>query len=90
MSISMMVLILLILATCAMAAYRKFVTRDEDDLVHLGEGSMQHAAKQVALARTLEQLDKFTKILITVTVVYGLGLGAMLIYSALVNGPGSS
>jgi hypothetical protein len=86
----MMVLILLILATCAMAAYRKFVTRDEDDLVHLGEGSMQHAAKQVALARTLEQLDKFTKILITVTVVYGLGLGAMLIYSALVNGPGSS
>jgi NAD dependent epimerase/dehydratase family enzyme len=39
------------------------VTREEDDLVHPGEGSMQHAAKQVALARTLEQLDKFTKIL---------------------------
>jgi hypothetical protein len=85
-----MVLMLLILATCALAAYRKFVTREEDDLVHLGEGSMQHAAKQVALAKTLEQLDKFTKILITATVLYGLGLGAMMIYQALQHGPSTS
>ena len=89
MSIPLMVLVLLVLATCALAAYRKFVTREEDDLVHLGEGSMQHAAKQVALAKTLEQLDKYTKILITLTVVYGLGLGALLIYNALKNGPSS-
>ncbi len=82
-----MVLLLLVLATCALAGYRKFVTREEDDLVHLGEGSMQHAAKQQALARTLEQLDKFTKILITVTVLYGLGLGATMIYQTLQNGP---
>jgi hypothetical protein len=90
MSIPLMVLMLLILATCALAAYRKFVTREEDDLVHLGEGSMQHAAKQVALAKTLEQLDKFTKILITATVLYGLGLGAMMIYQALQHGPSTS
>jgi hypothetical protein len=87
MSIPMMVLILLVLASCAMAAYRKFVTREEDDLVHLGEGSVQHSARQVALAKTLEQLDRVTKVLISVTVVYGLGLGAMMIYSALQNGP---
>lgn len=80
-------LLLLVLATGAMAAYRKFVTREEDDLVHLGEGSMQHAAKQEALAKTLEQLDKVTKILITVTVVYGLVLGGTMIYQALQNGP---
>lgn len=85
-----MVLLLLVLATCGLAAYRKFVTREEDDLVHLGEGSMQHAAKQVALAKTLEQLDKFTKILITVTVVYGLGFGVSLIYQALQHGPSTS
>lgn len=85
-----MVLLLLVLATGALAAYRKFVTREEDDLVHLGEGSVQHAAKQVALAKTLAQLDKFTKILITVTVVYGIGFGAMLIYQALQNGPATS
>jgi hypothetical protein len=90
MSIPTMVLLLLVLATCGLAAYRKFVTREEDDLVHLGEGSMQHAAKQEALAKTLSQLDKFTKILITVTVLYGLGFGAMLIYQALQNGPNPS
>jgi hypothetical protein len=89
MSIPMMGLLLLVLATCALAAYRKFVTREEDDLVHLGEGSMQHAAKQEALAKTIGQLDKLTKILVTVTVVYGLGFGAMLIYNALENGPKS-
>ena len=80
-------LVLLVLATCAMAGYRKFVTREEDDLVHLGEGSVQHAAKQEALAKTLNQLDKITKILITVTVVYGVALGATMIYQALQNGP---
>jgi hypothetical protein len=86
----MMGLLLLVIATCALAAYRKFVTREEDDLVHLGEGSMQHAAKQEALARTLTQLDKFTRILVTVTVLYGLGLGASMIYQALQNGPSPS
>jgi heme oxygenase len=87
MSIPMMVLLLLVLATGALAAYRKFVTREEDDLVHLGEGSVQHSAKQEQLAKTLAQLDKFTKILVTITVLYGLGLGATLIYQALQNGP---
>jgi len=90
MSIPIVGLLLLVLATLALAAYRKFVTRDEDDLVHLGEGSMQHAAKQEALARTLTQLDKFTKILVTATVLYGLGLGATMIYQALQNGPAPS
>ena len=90
MSIPMMVLLLLVLATCAMFAYRKFVAREEDDLVHLGEGSMQHAAKQEALARTLIQLDRFAKILIAVTVLYGLGLGATLIAQTLQNGPATS
>jgi hypothetical protein len=85
MSIPMIGLLLLVLATCAMAGYRKFVTREEDDLVHLGEGSMQHAAKQEALAKTLNQLDRFTKILISVTVVYGLVLGGTMVYQALQN-----
>ncbi len=85
MSIPMIGLLLLVLASCAMAAYRKFVTREEDDLVHLGEGSMQATAKQEALAKTLTQLDRVTKILVTVTVLYGLGLGASMIYQALQN-----
>ena len=86
MSIPTMGLLLLVLATLALAAYRKFVTREEDDLVHLGEGSsMQHAAKQEALAKTIAQLDKFTKILVSVTVLYAVILGVSMIYQALQN-----
>jgi hypothetical protein len=85
MSIPLMLLILLILATLAVFGYRKFVTREEDDLVHLGEGSVQHSARQEALAKTVNQLDRVTKILVTVTVVYGLAVGALMIYQALQN-----
>ena len=90
MSIPLMGLILLVLATCALAAYRKFVTREEDDLVHLGSGSIQASTKQEALAKTLIQIDRVTKILVTVTVIYGIGLGVSMIYSALQNGPNPS
>ena len=50
MSIPLMGLLLLVLATCALAGYRKFITREEDDLVHLGSGSVQHGARQEAMA----------------------------------------
>jgi hypothetical protein len=90
MSIPLMGLVLLVLVLCAVVGYRKFVTKDEDDLVHLGEGSVQFGAKQEALAKTLTQLDRVTKILIVVTVLYGIGLGASMIYQALQNGSASS
>ena len=83
MSMSLMGLILLVLATCAVVAYRKFVTRDEDDLVHLGEGSMQASAKQEALAKSLTQIDMLMKVMIWVTVLYGLGIAGMAIYQGL-------
>jgi hypothetical protein len=86
MSIPLMGLLLLVLATCALAGYRKFITREEDDLVRLGSGSVQHGARQEAMAKTLNQLDRITKIVITVTVLYALGLGANMIYQALQNG----
>ncbi len=90
MSIPLMLLVLLLLATCAMVGYRKYVTRDEDDLVHLGEGSLQHSTRQEAMSQTLNQLDKITRILIAATVLYALGLGGAMIYQALQNGPGPS
>ncbi|HVV44674.1 MAG TPA: hypothetical protein VHC72_05695 [Bryobacteraceae bacterium] len=85
MSIPLMLLVLLILATLAVVGYRKFITREEDDLVHLGEGSVQHSARQEAMARSITQVDRLMKILVTVTVVYGLGVGALMIYQALNN-----
>lgn len=89
MSIPLMLLALLILASLAIVGYRKFITREEDDLVHLGEGSVQHSARQVAMAKSITQIDRLMKIMVTVTVVYGLGVGAMMIYQALSNTTGS-
>jgi len=89
MSIPLMLLVLLILASLAVVGYRKFITREEDDLVHLGEGSVQHSARQEAMAKSITQIDRIMKILVTLTVVYGLGVGAMMIYHALNNTTGS-
>ena len=90
MSIPVMGLILLVLATLGMFAYRKFAMRGEDELVHLGSGSVQHSARQEAMAKTLTQIDLIAKVLVIVTVLYGIGLAAIMIYQALQNGPGPS
>ena len=88
MSIPVMGLILLVLATLGMFGYRKFAMRGEDELVHLGSGSVQHSARQDAMAKTVAQLDMVTRTLLIVTVVYGVGLFGIMIYQALQNGPG--
>jgi hypothetical protein len=85
MSIPLILLAVLIVASLAIVGYRKFVTREEDDLVHLGEGSVQHTARQEAMTKTITQIDRLMKILVTVTVVYGLGIGAVMIFQALNN-----
>ena len=89
MSMPLIFLTLLVLATLAMFAYRKFVSRDTDELVHLGEGSVQASAKQVAYDKTVSQVDKIVKVLIIATVVYGIALGAFMIYQQL-NSAGPS
>jgi uncharacterized membrane protein len=89
MSMPLIFLVLLVLATLGVFAYRKFVSRDSDELVHLGEGSVQAAAKQVAYDKTVTQVDKVVKILMIVTVVYGVALGAFMIYQQL-NGASPS
>jgi hypothetical protein len=37
------------------------------------------------MAKSITQIDRLMKILVTITVVYGLGVGAMMIYQALNN-----
>jgi len=50
---------------------------------------VQHTARQEAMAKSITQIDRLMKILVTVTIVYGLGIGAMMIYQALNNTSGS-
>ncbi len=89
MSMPLIFLVLLILANLAIFAYRKYVSRDADELVHLGEGSVQASARQVSYDKTVTQLDRIMKILMIVTIVYAVAVGAFMIYQQL-NGAGGN
>ena len=66
----------------AMALYRKYVSRDEDDAVHLNataDGVLQH---QTEVAVKLDAIDKWGKTLTAVEVVFGLVLACVWLYQA--------
>ena len=63
-----------------MIAWRKVVSRQEDDSLHvLDGGAVTH---QVDVTHKLDVIDKWGKILTVVTVVYGLILGALYLYQS--------
>lgn len=74
---------LLTLALIALALYRKYVARNEDDLVHLADGEVPMIAEQQKVAARLETLDRWGKRLTFLDVVFGLGLLTILIVGGL-------
>ena len=71
--------IVLALVVAGLALYRKMLTSHEDDIVHVsGEGGV--LTKQTSLAGKLEKVDFWGKALTIVLTVYGVFLGAWLIY----------
>ena len=82
----------LFIVWCAMAAfvlclsmYRKLVARSEDDLVHLGEGSERLVTQQKTVASRLEFIDRWERILTTVTIAFGLVVGALYLYNGWID-----
>jgi hypothetical protein len=74
------VFVVLVVATAAIALYRKFVSLREDDMIHIGAGEERLIPQQVAVARKLAFLDRFGEILTVITAVYGLIVGALYLY----------
>jgi len=62
----------------ALALWRKFATRDEDDYLHVDD--TRATAKQFSLAKTLDAVDKWGKVLTAIVVIYGIGLLAAYMY----------
>ena len=60
--------------------YRKLVTRNEDDYVHVAEGEARLIPQQIATAQRIEVIDRWEKILIVVTLVAGVLLGCAYLY----------
>jgi hypothetical protein len=67
-------------AALGLALYRKMVTRNEDDYLHVAEGEAKMIPQQIATAHKIEAIDRWEKILMTLAVVGGVLLGAAYLY----------
>jgi hypothetical protein len=73
-----------ILATIVIGVlmYRWWISRDEDDSLHVMESETGVVSRQAAMAQKLESIDRWGKVLTVVALVYGLLLGLVYLYKA--------
>ncbi len=67
-------------AAIILGLYRRFLTRNEDDYVHVAEGEANRIPQQIALAQRLDSIDRWERILIAATVIVGVVIGAAYLY----------
>jgi hypothetical protein len=58
-------------AVGSLALYRKFISRGEVDILHLGANEGYHIPQQEAMADRLEAIDRWGKILTIALIGYG-------------------
>lgn len=75
----------LALLVLGIAIYRKVLSNKEDDTMHLADAEAGLVSEQTVLARKLEVIDKWGKLLTVVVVVYGLVLAGLLLYQGWVE-----
>ena len=79
--------LMVIAAVVVVAFWRRTVAVQEDPALHLGMAHAGTAAEQIAVAKKLEQIDKWMKLLTVIAAVFGVLLGAAALYKAWVLGP---
>lgn len=70
----------LFLIVATLAAVRKWVSRREDDTVHLAEGEVAMVRNQASVATILNRVDRWGKILTVIVLLYGLAIVARVVY----------
>jgi hypothetical protein len=70
----------LFLAVLALGAARKWISRREDDTVHLADGEVELVQHQASVATILSQVDVWGKVLTVIVVLYGLAIAARVLY----------
>jgi len=75
-----MVWVILASAVIVLALYRKFAARGEDDMLHVRDAETAIVRKQSNLARTLNSIDRWGKLLTITVVLYGVVLLARFFY----------
>jgi len=82
------VLIVMTVVVAILAAYRKFVARNEDDVVHLADASGQLVTNQLKTARSLKVVDRLGVGITIATGVYAIVLFALFLYNGFTHPPG--
>ena len=62
--------------------YRRWVSRNEDDTLHVMDSDVGMVPQQAAMAVKLESIDKWGKTLTVVALVYGLVVGCAYLYQS--------
>ena len=75
---------ILVLVVACLALYRKLVSRQEDDYIHLDSAV---AAHQAVVDRKLTSIDRWGKSLTVAAAVYGLLIGGAYLYQVWSSGP---
>ncbi|MBY0507170.1 MAG: hypothetical protein K2X03_24865 [Bryobacteraceae bacterium] len=78
-----MIWIALTLVVLGMIAYRYFVSRQEDDTVHLADSEAPLIAEQQHMVARLNKLDLWKRRLTVADVVLGAGLATVFVVNAL-------
>ena len=69
-----------------LAIYRRFVSAEEDEILHVSDANSDTAtAHQIAVAKKLEAIDRWGKVLTVLALVSGLALAGVFLYTAWVE-----
>jgi len=76
---------LLALVTAGLALYRKLLTHNEDDYLHVHEGEARIVSQQFQLAHKVDEIDRWGKFLTIVTAVSGVAIACVYLYQGYVE-----
>ncbi len=77
--------VIMFAAVLVLAAWRKTVTRNEDDSLHVSECPAAAIPRQVEMAQKIAKIDKLGKGATIVAAVYGVALLAIYLYQVWTN-----
>jgi uncharacterized membrane protein len=62
--------------------YRKWISKDEDDSLHVMDAETGMVAQQTVMAHKLEVIDHWGKTLTVIALLFGLAVGSGYLYQA--------
>jgi hypothetical protein len=81
------ILIVMTVVVAILAVYRKFVARNEDDVLHLTDASGQLVTNQLKTARSLKLVDRLGVGITIATGIYAIVLFALFLYTGFTHPP---